>query len=368
MRHGRKSGAGSTEYIIIIALVAIAAIAVIGLFGADIKNSFMRSGEPLQGEGEGVVDLAYVTNARDMGDFIGSGEAAAGAGASVLHDGPDLHNHASVAYSSSRREARLRARQAAELARIGAKIDGAKPASDDNILMLRDVYGIHLHQNAEAAAAGYSWVENNIKVAPGKHFTADDRDWTEAEADIVWDTLSELPQVYQDAVEGYEFARTDNLESYVRKKKNGDTYTSKPYGLKYKKLIVIDTSAYTKEKLHRSSNEERFTSTIVHEMTHAVQDDPDVVDNYVTYWEGKGYTFDYDDDGWSFTDSGGLNEGPGVTGYALSGGPKEHMAETAMFYVIDPETLLKKDPDGYNWVKDNLFGGKKFTKKRSNKK
>jgi Flp pilus assembly pilin Flp len=67
----KKIGAGLTEYIIIIALVAIAAIGVIGLFGSDVKNSFMRSGKGLQGEGQAAVIQDYASAAvpRDFSDF-----------------------------------------------------------------------------------------------------------------------------------------------------------------------------------------------------------------------------------------------------------------------------------------------------------
>jgi len=64
-----KKGQGMTEYIIIVALVAIAAIAVIGLFGSDIKNSFMRSGEGLQGNAEAAVNQDYEATAKDFSDF-----------------------------------------------------------------------------------------------------------------------------------------------------------------------------------------------------------------------------------------------------------------------------------------------------------
>ena len=75
-KHLQKKGQGMTEYIIIVAIVAIAAIAVIGLFGEDIKNSFNRSGQALQGNKDtGASGNAYDTDAVDFGDFDAAGKA-----------------------------------------------------------------------------------------------------------------------------------------------------------------------------------------------------------------------------------------------------------------------------------------------------
>ena len=161
------------------------------------------------------------------------------------------------------------------------------------------------------------------------------------------------------------------------------------------KTIIIDSSGYKPTKTNGNyeiinpynavgSYMNNFGYPLVHEMTHSVQWTPDNrkileltdkdSEKEVTYLESE-YKwavrkefrwlekevevelqyYDKDKKEWlsAYPDKA-------ITKYASEGKWEEHMAEYAMYYVMNPEAFKEENPDTYEFVMLSLFDGWEF--------
>jgi hypothetical protein len=130
---------------------------------------------------------------------------------------------------------------------------------------------------------------------------------------------------------------------------------------------VDDQSAYEQGTMGQWANDEEIDittievyphdntgelyDTIAHEVGHNAENNlsPDLVDQ----WNDL-YSQSFDN---YLQSEGEQNEF--ITGYATMG-PDEDFAETYAFYINDPPLVQSVSPDKYDFMKDNVFGGREF--------
>jgi hypothetical protein len=188
-----------------------------------------------------------------------------------------------------------------------------------------------------------------------------DKVWSEHEIQLIKEVLSQIPSNLLNKVSLKNIVR---YASATDRNGNLNPDVCADYTNQSQTIRIYDAATQPYE-FANDSGDTQFKSTILHEITHALQyyiDDQIRYDNPYTnplladYITSTGTIFK----GWQLTSGKWVywpitgNDPP--TSYGTTN-PKEDMSESVKMYVYNPQLLINSSPQRYNYIRERIYGG-----------